>query len=435
MLAVGVPAIAAASTLSLRIKHLLFSVMLISLLFGVQASINLMSMEFYRGPVRGFEITLTDLIALALIISMMLRSGSRIIWLPRFFSLLAAFFLFSIVNVLQSEYQIFGWFAVWQLFRMGLIYWCVINFFATEEYSMESVRTLMRSYAVSGVILGAVALKQRYIDGIYRVFVYFDHSNTIPSFVILITCVLLVWSMREERLSVPEHVVTLGGTAGMVFAVFATSSRAGIVTSVMAVFAGVVISNLHRSGDRARRSSLVILLCMVIGGVMMMETVVHRFLHAPEASEQARDEFEVAAIMMADDHPLGVGINQYSQMLTEEEEYRRHIVVMRTEEQAGVAHHIYLLTAAEMGYAGMVFFIVISALFTLSMVIGGLPMRTMEQRLLAGLAVGFIALFAIGFLEWVIRQSPVLYQMTAAAGFGQALVNQVKEKRREAIKS
>ena len=422
---------AAASTLSLRIKHLLFFAMLVSLLFGVQASINLMSMEFYRGPVRGFEITLTDLIALALIISMMIRSGSRIIWLPRFFTLLAAFFLFSIVNVFQSDYQIFGWFAVWQLFRMGLIYWCVINFFATEQYSMESVRTLMRSYAVTGVILGAVALKQRYIDGIYRVFIYFDHSNTIPSFVIIIACVLLVWSLREKRLSAFEHILTLGGTAGMVFAVFATSSRAGIVTSVMAVFAGVVISNLRRPGDRTRRSSLIILLCMLIGGVMMMETVLHRFLHAPEASEQARDEFEVAAIMMADDHPWGVGINQYSQVLTEEEEYRRHIVVMRTEEQAGVAHHIYLLTAAEMGYAGMVFFIVISALFSLSMVIGGLPMKSMEQRLLAGLAVGFTALFAIGFLEWVIRQSPVLYQMTAAAGFAQALVNRLKEKRQE----
>jgi hypothetical protein len=110
--------------------------------------------------------------------------------------------------------------------------------------------------------------------------------------------------------------------------------------------------------------------------------------------------------------------------------YRQHITVMANEEQAGVAHHIYLLTAAEMGWFGMYFFITIVILCELSMVFYGISWKTYEQRLLLGLSVGFLVLFAIGLYEWVIRQTPVLYQLVVATGFGQALITKVKQQRK-----
>jgi len=424
-LIVGIPVIAGATAFSKKLKYLALIAMVTSFLFNSQFSINLMSMEHYRGPVRGFEITIADIIAVGLIIGMLLRTGSRIVWRPRFTVVLLAFFVFSIINVYRSEYRIYGWFAVWQLFRMGLIYWCISNFFATEEYSRTSIRVLMSAYTVTALILTIIALKQKYLDGIYRIFAFFDHSNTVPSFALFFLCAIMVWVLTDTELKPVPFIIALISALGMTVAILSTGSRTGIVTAAGSLVAALVIANFRRKSTRIRYTTIFLTLCMLAGGLMVIDTVIDRFLNAPEESEEARNEFEIAAIMMADDYGTGVGINQYSQVLTDNEEYRQHISVMKYEEQAGVAHHIYLLTAAEMGWWGMYVFIFIIFIFILSMFVHGISWKSDEQRLLLALVVGFAAVFAIGMYEWVLRQSPVLYQLTVASAFSQALITRV----------
>ena len=421
-LAAGVPAMAAASSISVRIKHLLFGLMICTYLFGSTFSINIMSMEHYRGPVRGFEVTLADLIALGLLIGMLLRSGSSIVWRPRYYILLTIFFGYSIFNVYISGYPIYGWFVIWQLFRMGILYSCVINFFSTEQFSFESVRTIMRAYTVSGIILLLISFKQKYLDGLYRTSAFFDHSNTVPSFTLIILCALLVWGIRENRLPLAEQLLVLAAALGLVFSVFATSSRTGMLTAAGSVVCALGIANIRGSNRRSRRAALVIGIFLAAGTVMVLDTLIYRFLFAPKESAEARNEFEIAAEMMADDHRYGVGLNQYSEVLTMEKRYHDHIEVMGNEEQAGVAHHIYLLTAAEMGYVGLYGFMLIIGLLLVSMLWQGFRFSCTTDRLLLGLGVGFCVLYAIGLYEWAFRQSTVLYQYVTAAGFGQALI-------------
>jgi len=423
---VGIPVIAGATAFFKNLKFLALIGMVTSFLFNSQFSINLMSMEHYRGPVRGFEITLADIIALGLILGMLLRSGNKIVWKPRFTFLLLGFFIFAVVNVSKSEYAIYGWFVVWQLFRMGIMYWCITNFFATEEYSLASIRTLMTAYALTALILGLIAVKQKYLDGIYRIFAFFDHSNTVPSFALIFLCALLVWLTSDVNLKRLHYLTALCSVLGMTLAILATGSRTGIVMAGGSIVAALIISNFRIKNKRIKFTTILLILCMTLGGLMVIDTVIDRFLNAPKTSEEARNEFEVAAIMMADDNKFGVGLNQYSQVLTVTKKYREHISVMRYETQAGVAHHIYLLTAAEMGYWGMYYLILIMVLFIFSMIWNGLSWKTIEQRLLLALVVGLTAVFAIGMFEWVLRQSTVLYQLVVAASFGQALITKVK---------
>jgi hypothetical protein len=426
-LVLGVPSIAGATAFSKYLKHLAFSVMVVTFLFGSKFSINLMSMEFYRGPVRGFEVTFADIIAVGLALGMLMRTGSKIVWFPRFFFPLFAFFVFAVINVQKSMYQIYGWFVVWQLFRMGFMFWCVINFFATEDYSHDSIVALMRGYMASGWIFGAISFKQKYLDGIYRTAAFFDHSNTVPSFCLIIVCVLLTWVIFDEKISKIQFILGFFASLGLVFAIFSTGSRTGMVTAAGSMVCAIVIaSHKTRRTGRMRFTIVFLIVCMVLGGIMVMDTVIDRFLNAPESSEEARNEFEIAAVMMADDYKIGVGLNQYSQVLTDLKKYREHFKVMKNEEEGGVAHHIYLLTAAELGYGGMYAFVGLVVLFGLSMVLFGITWKSLEQRLLLALAVGFFVLFLIGFYEWVIRQSTVLYQLVVAVGFGQALINSVK---------
>ncbi len=425
-LILGIPLIAGVTAFSKRLKYLALIGMVISFLFNSQFSINILSMEQYRGPVRGFEVTLADIIAMGLILGMLLRTGSKIVWKPRFTFLLFGFFILAVINVYNSEYQMYGWFAIWQLFRMGIMYWCITNFFATEEYSLTSIRVLMASYTLTALILGLIAVKQKYLDGTYRIYAFFDHSNTVPSFALIFLCVLLVWLVSDVNLNKFHYVLTLMSVLGMTVAILATGSRTGIVMAGGSITAALIISNFRTRNIRITFTTIFLVLCMALGGLMVIDTVIDRFLNAPKTSEEARNEFEVAAIMMADDYTWGIGLNQYSQVLTVTQKYREHISVMRYETQAGVAHHIYLLTAAEMGYWGMIYFIFIIGIFIFSMIVNGLTWKSLEQRLLLALVVGFIAVFAIGLFEWVLRQSTVLYQLVVAAGFGQALITKVK---------
>ena len=426
-LLLGVPFIAGATAFFKKIKYLAFITMVVTFLFNSQFSINFLSMELYRGPVRGFEITLADIISLGLIIGMLLRTGSKIVWKPRFTLLLLGFFMFAVINVYNSGYKIYGWFAIWQLFRMGIMYWCVSNFFATEDYSITSIRVLMTGYTVTALILSFIAIKQKYLDGIYRIFAFFDHSNTVPSFALFSLCVLMVWLLSDNSIKKIPFLTALFSVLGMSVAILATGSRTGILTAAASVVIALVIANHNKKSTRIKYTSIFLTICIFLGGLMVIDTVIDRFLNAPESSEEARNEFEVAAIMMADDNKFGIGLNQYSQILTVTEKYRKHITVMRYEEQAGVAHHIYLLTAAELGYWGMYYLIIIIVVFVFSMIWNGLAWKSLEQRLLLALVVGFVAVFAIGMYEWVLRQSPVLYQLVVAAGFGQALITKVKK--------
>ena len=425
-LVIGIPIIAGATAFFKKLKFLALIAMVTSFLFNAQFSINLLSMEHYRGPVRGFEITMADIIAIGLIIGMLLRTGSKIVWKPRFTFLLLGFFLFSIVIVYKSEYTIYGWFTIWQLFRMGIMYWCIINFFSTEDYSFTSIRVLMAGYTLTAFILSVIAIKQKYLDGIYRIFAFFDHSNTVPSFALFSLCVLMVWVLSDVELKKLHFIIPLGSVLGMTVAILATGSRTGILTAAGSIVAALIISNYKVKNTRIRITTIFLTICIILGGIVVIDTVIDRFLNAPKESEEARNEFEIAAIMMADDNSLGVGLNQYSQVLTVTEKYRKHISVMKNEEQAGVAHHIYLLTAAEMGYWGMYYFILIIVVFLFSMFWNGLAWKTLEQRLLLALVVGFAVVFAIGLFEWVLRQSPVLYELAVAAGFGQALITKIK---------
>ncbi len=432
-MAAGVPFIALVSSLSPRLKRLAFAFMVVTFLFNSMTSINFLSMEYYRGPVRGFEVTFADLIAWGLALGMMLRTPQKIVWKPRFTLMLALFFLYIIFSLVRAGNSLLGWFAIWQLVRMGIMYWVTVNFFKTEDVSSQSIQTLVGAYIATGIILALITFKQKYLDGIYRAWAFFDHSNTIPSFALIILCVLLVWLLYEKQASLIHFLLALAAALGTLFAVFTTGSRTGMVAAAALVGGSLVVGNRKNKEVRAKRTTLIIVICMLIGAVLVADTVIDRFLNAPPASEEARNEFEVAALMMADDHPTGVGINLYSKVLTEEIDYRRHIEVMRNEEQAGVAHHIYLLTAAEMGYIGMIAFLAILLIFLASMLVRGIRWSTLEQRLLLALSMGFSMVCAIGLYEWVLRQTPVLYQTVVALGFGQALFDKAAPTRGESI--
>ena len=151
------------------------------------------------------------------------------------------------------------------------------------------------------------------------------------------------------------------------------------------------------------------LLALLIGGFKAANSFLERIKNAPESSEAARVEFNIAAAKMAKDRWLGVGLNNFSRVLTDTPEYREHFSVMANETQAGVAHHIYWLTAAEIGFSGLAIFLILIGRLALIAAWHGLRSGSFEGNLLIGLFFGFMALHLSGFLEWAMRITPVTY--------------------------
>ena len=96
---------------------------------------------------------------------------------------------------------------------------------------------------------------------------------------------------------------------------------------------------------------------------------------------------------------------------------------MAEEETGGVCHHVYWLTLAELGWAGLALFLLVLARFAWKAARemwrgdGGLA-----PMLQGAILFGSLALHASGFLEWAFRQSSpmLLYLLVAGVSVGMA---------------
>ena len=129
---------------------------------------------------------------------------------------------------------------------------------------------------------------------------------------------------------------------------------------------------------------------------------------------------------MALDHPFGVGLNNFSRVLSDDARYNRYLGVMKNEAEAGVCHHIYRLTAAELGYGGLAIFVVLLLRFAGIALRWSWSSRTLEAALLAGQLLGFVALHLSGFFEWAFRITPVAQAFTIHCALVVALAARVQ---------
>ena len=320
-LLVGVPVMTAGAVISRRLRDWLVAGLVFSTVLGDLVSINFMSIENYRGPDRGFEITLTDLIVLALLLYLILRKRREIHWAPFNTLPMLGLFVVACASVAFSARPMLGLFTLTKLVLLYLLYWIVVNTLRAG-ISPEAIRN---GLVLMALFLLVVVLKQKYVDGLYRVPGMFDHSNSIPPYLNQVIPLMTLWGLGGWGMTRRQATVILTATLGMIFCVVATQSRAGMVLAGGGFLAAVLLANLRIRSQRTRIASVVAVVVIVLGGGFASKTIIRRFQRAPETSKQARDEFNVVAKMMASDHVLGVGVNNFSHALTNRQEYKQHI--------------------------------------------------------------------------------------------------------------
>jgi len=387
-----------------RVRGYLVSLMIFLTVLGAHGSVNLVSRELYRGPDRGFEFTAADLVCWALIIAIVARFHHKIQWFPPNSWLLLLFFLDACLLAAIADEPLFTAFSLWKCLRIFCLYWCTVNCLRLGTHR----RYVWLGYAGAASVIIVLVVQQKYLLGIYRVNGPFDHSNTIPLYANLILPVLLIWGLCDSELPLWRSVASIALSLGLLFAAVCTFSRAGIAFAAGCFLGAVLWANVRSSSVRVQTATLLLGLLLVGGIVRVAGPIITRIQTAPLASETARDEFNYAAHLMLRDHPFGIGLNNFSYVLTTHTEYREHFEAMKNEEQSGVCHHIYWLTAAETGYLGLALYLALIALFCWSALRGSRRNKSIHGTLLFGVFLGFGALQASGFYEWAFRLTPVM---------------------------
>ena len=396
----GVPIMTALASWSRRGRVLLVAALVTSTVLKI--SVNFASMEDYRGPDRGFEVSLTDLIAISLAGGLLLTHWRRLRWLPMNLFLYSAYLVVAYVSASQAHDPMLAAFSVFKWTKTLILYWAVFNCFYCDWPIEGAVAGIMGAAGIETFY----AVQQKYLFGMYRIHGTFDHSNTIPAYFVVIVPILLAWLMAAQRRSY-QKVAAMAAIFAMAFVVLATMSRAGLAVLGMTIVA-VLVFSMFKARTRSNLGlTAMFLVAFLGGGLKASDSIIERFKEAPESSEEARDEFNIAADLMAAQNTWGVGVNCFSKVLTNDARYRESISVMENEEHAGVCHHIYRLTAAEMGYVGLFVFLAILGRFLWTSGIHAIGPPSVEQFVLFGVFIGCIGLHLIGLLEWVFRVTPV----------------------------
>jgi O-antigen ligase len=267
-----------------------------------------------------------------------------------------------------------------------------------------------------------LAMQQRYVLHHHQVSGNFPHQNTFGMAVNLVVPALLALKLSGSG----GRLATLAIGAGAASIVM-TLSRGAMTMFVIGSTVIFLLSTVRRPTAAKVRAGLLGLAAGALIVLRAWDSIVDRFLHAPKESAEGREQFELAASLMLSDHPFGIGINGFSLALGEAGYGARAGIYGY--DATGIVHNIYWLTAAEIGWVGILAFVVLLAMPPLTAVHGWWRARgDLRGDVLIGLAMGLLLMDLQGKLEWAFRQTTLSYLFWTIAGMIATLARQVRRR-------
>jgi O-antigen ligase len=377
--------------------------------------INLVSMDWYRGDTRGFEFGLTDWMVISLII-VMCRSprwqNKRPELFPPNSGPMILYLAVAIASVFVAYVPVYAGFGVFKIIRAMLVYWVAYNYLREEKDLKFFVIILMAMVCVEFLFV----LEQR-AAGIYRAHGTTPHSNTLAIYINMMNMIFLALLLgdaasRKRRL---VYAACLGmGT----LIVLATFSRGALAMMAIGYPLVIALSFFDRSSRRKVGLVALMVIATIPFIVRFAPAVIERFETAPIGSELSRIQANAGALAMARDHVLGVGLNNYSHVINETH-YSTYIPL---DSDRGIVHNVYYLHASEMGWIGLiVFLLMIGRFFLMAIRVVLWRRNSLVSWIATGILVAMLTLWLQSWLEWVFRQTYVTVEFYLLAGFLAAL--------------
>ena len=373
----------------------------------------------WPGVVKGIEVTIVDIIALAIILA------TRPVRTPLGLKIgLGIFVSALILSSMMAEKLTPAIFYIWQFCRAIVVFLAV----ARATAAQNGVPFALVAGIGTATLVEAVVAAKQYLGGNPAAGGTLGHRNILglTSHFAVMPAFALLLAGRRTRLA--SAVVTAGAVIALTGGGRATIGLFGI---------GVVITTIlsirHKKTSRKSMMAGVAVLLLVLSAPAMMWAVARRSVAARISSDEERSAMTAAARMMIADHPLGVGPNQYLFVANLGGYSERAGVAWNYANRSAPVHNSYLLVWAELGLVGLIG--LLTMIFSV-VVVGLKAMRRLvwderSELMIGTLATVIVVSIHIAF-EWLFITNYVHYLLAMNAG---ALVGITASLQRRSAKS
>lgn len=412
-----------ATSFSQRLRDLAFLGMVGFSIFAERFDVNFFGQYWYRGTARGFGISVTDILAWSILFATWVapRYPHRSGFIPASLGVIFVYFAYCVFSTFIALEPLY---AAWELVNIPR---AVLMMVAGAAYlrTRREFGILILGLSLTAGVEAVYALKQRYLGGMYRVPGTLDHANSLSMYLCTIGPVLLAAAMANWSKWI--RLAAAAGCGAATVGILLTISRAGLP-----IYAFVMGGTALACTSWRITFQKVFVLCGVtaVSGVLLLkmwDQITARYAEASFAEEYLNEQNEgrgiyirwAAAIL--EDHPLGVGLNNWSYAVSKTYgpasgfAYEDYDDVKMDPEKADLpsinraapAHSLAALTAGELGIPGLIVFgLVWLRWFWIGA--GFLRRRLLDDplhRLGLGILFATMGIFLQSVTEWTYRQS------------------------------
>ena len=393
--------------------------------FPSKITLMLDSIEWYRGHTKGFEGSLIEILALALIVCAALRREQGFRWMPPGAWLYLTYCALSCLSVFPAMNKVFALMAVVKFTSAVLIF--VGAFQAFRDAT--DLRWLLHMLAFSLLFQAVLALKLRYLNGQWQVHGWFEHQNSMAMWAYLTSLPLLAVAFAPGTPR-RDTLVFLVGVAAAALLILLTVSRAALAAFTIGSTVVVLLAMAHGVSMKLISITTVGLVGAVAAGLLALDAVRARVREAAANDEEIdlRGVLIVQSHAMLHDHPFGIGWNnyglanslpagQYAQIMMDWDESRGFHIYEDNYYANPLPESLYCLVLAETGYAGFAAFITFMAVTLWWAMRNTLAFwRSPTGWFVGGLLVALSLTYFHGTVERVLTQTKNLAMWLILAG-------------------
>jgi O-antigen ligase len=366
----------------------------------------------WPGFVKGFDVSVLDLIVVAVYINLPRTQKA----LP--FRLSFIFYICAVLlSVLQAPNPTAAFYYVWQLLRMFLTYAVV----ARLCVDLRLASAVLKGMALGLCFQACVVIWQRF--GLHYISATgtFQHQNLLgvmTHFAVFPFFALLLSGKKDwQSTAVPM--------AGLLIYIF-TASRASLGFAAVGCLFLFLLSALRRWTAKKARILLAAVLALAVLSPVAYRQLELRFsvYQLGENTEGGRTALNNAAEIALYDNPLGIGANNFIVVANVQGYYERAGVGFKNTTTS--PHNAYWTTAAETGYIGLLAFLIfLLCPMLVALSCGWYNRKDKRGDLLLGLATSLIIVYVHSYFEWVFLTDLVQYAFAIEIGIIAALAQQL----------
>lgn len=387
------------------------------------------SIESYRGHTKGFEISLIEVLALALIIAVR-KQPER--WQRGMVPGLMLYLLWgglSLLSAWGSPEPSYAFMAASRFLKGALIYAAAAYYLRDET----DLRWAIGALAGAMFHQGLLCLKMRLFDGSWQVKGWFEHQNPLAMWCYMGALPMLALALWP-RVKGAFLWLCLAGFGGGGLCILLSVSRAALAAYAAGSVLLLLLAWMRGFQARTLMATIAGMVGALVVGIFALDSFnarLNEVAQSTQASElDLRDVLNLQSAAMLQDHPLlGVGWNNfgisnsrpqgdtYSQILEDWDKDRGYTIYDENYHTNPLTESLYWLWLAETGWLGFGSFLLFAIATTWWAVRNAFVQRgTLMGAVAAALAVGLMVCYGHGMVERILTQTKNLSQWLMFAG-------------------